>query len=201
MRRLGFTAKHRTCDRCGKTGLSRTIAFQRADRSIVHLGADCAKHAAADTSKRRHVDPFMEHYKPHKSSLSPAMLRELRTAPLGEIDGQKIYAVDAETIRNGPDIDFTTGGNPSRYRYVPPGEVWIENTLSPTDMAPTIVHELVEAKLMRGGMSYDDAHDRANAYEKTLRAQIPDITTSGRWPGTTAQARIWFREWERGPRD
>lgn len=201
MRRIGTSTRHRTCDHCGRKDLASTIAFQRRDGSVTHLGSDCAKAVAAkatDSSKRRHHVPVsMEHYRPHRSTLSAGQLRELRTAPLGEINGLKIYAVDAETIRNRIDIDFTCGGNTARYGYVPPGEIWVESTMSPTDLAPTIVHEIVESTLMeRSGMSYDDAHDAANAYEKTLRAQIPEIVTSGRWPGITAQARIWVREWE-----
>lgn len=82
----------------------------------------------------------------------------------------KIYLVDAEEIRDQIDIDFTQGGNPSRYTYVPNDEIWIEETLSAHDIAATILHEIIECFLMKKDkLSYDNAHDKAAKIEREFR--------------------------------
>lgn len=84
-----------------------------------------------------------------------------------------IYLVDGEKVRDVLDIDFTMGGNEARYSYVPPGEIWIDNAQHILDRTATALHELIERDLMlHHGMSYDTAHDAANARERALRGQL-----------------------------
>lgn len=100
-------------------------------------------------------------------------LRSPRLRLLGRICGLTIYLVDGEKVRDVLDIDFTMGGNEARYSYVPPGEIWIDNAQHILDRTATALHELVERELMlHHGMSYDTAHDAANARERALREQL-----------------------------
>lgn len=56
---------------------------------------------------------------------------------------------------------------------MPPGEIWIDNAQHVLDRTATALHELVERNLMlHHGMSYDAAHDAANARERALRGQL-----------------------------
>lgn len=88
-------------------------------------------------------------------------------------DELKVVLVDGEAIRKNVDVDFTMGGNPSRYAYVPTGELWVEKSLSLADMISTMVHESVEHRLMKNRqMSYNDAHGAANQMDADLRAAI-----------------------------
>ena len=85
-------------------------------------------------------------------------------------DRLRIVPVDGERVRRDVDVDFTMGGNPSRYAYVPQGELWIGDNLSPPAAISTIVHESVEHRLMKHeGLSYDDAHEAANGIDAELR--------------------------------
>lgn len=127
-----------------------------------------------------------ETYVPHGAGpLSRRLLAAIRSGrPLARIAGYKVYAVDGAAVRNLVHVDFTTGGNPGRYTYVPEGEVWVERVLEPADMAASLLHELVEAVLMQeGGLDYDEAHEEASAVESALRARM---TWSPGGPETTA---------------
>lgn len=92
---------------------------------------------------------------------------------LGRVAGLAIYLVDGERVRDAIDIDFTMGGNEARYSYVPPGEIWIDNAAHVLDRTATALHELIERDLMlHHGMSYDTAHDAANARELLFRRDL-----------------------------
>lgn len=82
-----------------------------------------------------------------------------------------VRLVDGETVRQLIDQNFTEGGNPSRYGYVPLGEIWIEQRLTPHDQTATMIHEIVEHLAMSRGATYDEAHDVADAAEAHLRAE------------------------------
>lgn len=89
-----------------------------------------------------------------------------RTGP----DKLKIKTVDGTKVRDNIDTDFTMGGNPSRYSYIPKGEMWVENNLSNKDRVSTVIHEAIEHRLMKNkGMSYEKAHDEANKSDKKVR--------------------------------
>ncbi len=97
-----------------------------------------------------------------------------RTKLLGSIMGLAVYEVSGEWVRNERDIDFTQGGNEAVYpNYVPRGEIWIEDGLSPLDRTATVFHEIYERNMMMGkGWSYDRAHDAASAAERVFRRDL-----------------------------
>lgn len=94
----------------------------------------------------------------------------IRDRQIGEVKGLTVWLVSGRVIRDHVDVDFTTGGNHGRYGYVPEGELWIEATLSPADVAATTVHEASELVLMRLG--YEKAHAEANGWEKKARRKL-----------------------------
>lgn len=117
----------------------------------------------------------LDKWKSHGSDLSDEVLEEIRVSDLGVLYNVKVYAVDGKLLRNHVDIDFTTGANPGRYMFVPDGEIWVEKIMIPSDFAPCVVHEFVEYLLMRdSGLSYDDAHRKANKYEGEMRDGVVD---------------------------
>lgn len=125
-------------------------------------------------------------YKPHDFRLSEEVLSEIRGECLGHVAVEvaekrgNVYVLDyaicpmiGEVVRNHIDIDYTTGGNPGRYRYVPSDELWIEDFFSNAEFAAVFVHEFIETLLMQiEKMNYDDAHDEANRQEKKFRAWL-----------------------------
>lgn len=99
--------------------------------------------------------------------------RGIREKHVGKLAGLHIYTVNGELLRRTVDTDFTMGGNPARYGYVPAGELWIDSYMSPVDQTATLLHEYVEYVLMsEKSLSYDDAHDRATAAEQRLRVKL-----------------------------
>jgi hypothetical protein len=110
----------------------------------------------------------MDHYQAHlKSSLPPQVLSQIQKDYLGIAGGKHVWGVDCEAVLGlRVDMDFTSGGNDGRYKYIPKDELWFDRTYTPSRAAHTLVHEGVEAVLMvKKGLCYNDAHDMANVHE------------------------------------
>jgi hypothetical protein len=84
--------------------------------------------------------------------------------------GLHVVLVDGTHVRDTYDSDFCQGGNGFAYPgFVPKGEIWVDNCIPPGERALVAFHECVEAELMRGGASYDRAHDEAKRQEDAFR--------------------------------
>jgi hypothetical protein len=101
-------------------------------------------------------------------------IRLPRLRLLGRVTDLSIYLVDGQRVRDEIDVDFVNGGNGAVYpRYVPRDEIWIDDAQHPLDRTATALHELIERDLMLNhGMSYDNAHDAANARERVFRKNL-----------------------------
>jgi hypothetical protein len=98
----------------------------------------------------------------------------LKSKIINNFFGNEIWQVDGNIIRDLIDIDFTEGGNPGRYQYIPENQIWIEQSLSPEDTVATIIHELTEEASMFQGKDYSTSHNFASDIEKKIRELIPD---------------------------
>ena len=103
---------------------------------------------------------------PHEPKYETLPSKEL----IREENGLKIYLVDGESVRIDH-IKYVAGGNGYAYDWIPKDEVWIDENQKdkPNDMEGTILHELYEIELMKEGMSYDEAHELADAKESEFR--------------------------------
>jgi len=77
----------------------------------------------------------------------------------------KVWIVDGELVRSLFFIDFTEGGHDKVYGFVPKGEIWIDNDLSPKERKFVLLHEAHERNLMSKGMTYNDAHRSSSSIE------------------------------------
>jgi hypothetical protein len=95
----------------------------------------------------------------------------VRRVLIGTVDELRagIWLVDGRGVRDRFYPEFTLGGHGLRYRFIPRGEIWIDDAVIEEERAEIIAHEVLELRLMRTGMSYPDAHRRASALEKRLR--------------------------------
>lgn len=86
-------------------------------------------------------------------------------------DAVKVYMVDGAHIRDYIAIDFTEGDNDAHNpAFVPAGEIWIDLDVAPNEVRCTILHELVERRLMlTKNMEYSSAHEGANQVEQNAR--------------------------------
>lgn len=97
----------------------------------------------------------------------------IRESELGEVaaefsDGVIARFIDGRMVRDKYDDTFTEGGHDLVYNYVPKSTIIVERNIRP-ELQYILIHEKRERDLMRGGMSYDSAHARANSME--ARAQ------------------------------
>lgn len=95
----------------------------------------------------------------------------VRRERIGTLDDPRaeIWLVDGRGVRDRFYPEFTLGGHGLRYRFIPRGEIWIDDAAIASERAEIIAHEALELSLMRRGMSYPDAHRRASALERRLR--------------------------------
>ena len=93
---------------------------------------------------------------------------------LGEVcpHGRHIMLVDGTHIRNRYDSDFSQGGNGYAYDFIPDDEIWIDEQIDGVEWPFIAFHECEEAELMRAGMSYDKAHERAKHAEDIFRRDL-----------------------------
>jgi hypothetical protein len=108
-----------------------------------------------------------------KSKLKPPRLRLLK-----RVGRLRVYLVDATAVRkmtnkNPGAPDYTMGTGDQVWKNITgPWEIWISDELlvRPMELKSTMLHEMMERRLMlRGGLSYDDAHDKALAREDYFR--------------------------------
>ena len=137
----------------------------------------------------------MDVYEPHEPDVTPEQLSTYRKTLYGTVLGMQVWGVDGLSIRGTKDIDFTSGGNPARYRYVPNGELWVESAFSAPDALGVAVHEGVETVLMIKGLPYGNAHDLANVFEWNLRQAV--LQGGVKSPATHADAMLMAEDWLR----
>jgi hypothetical protein len=95
-------------------------------------------------------------------------------------EGVKVYLINGQYARDNLNTDFTMGGHSKVYpKFIPHGEVWIDNDLDDVDRRATIVHELVEyRKMVKDRLPYLRAHsDYANVAESEARDNPEMIET------------------------
>ncbi|MBX9691871.1 MAG: hypothetical protein K2Z81_05765 [Cyanobacteria bacterium] len=91
-------------------------------------------------------------------------------ARIGRREGQDIWIVDGNKVARDIYPEFVFGGNDMRYCFNPPDEVWIDSRVGVEELETTILHELVERRLMKDeGLTYGQAHDKALELEVPLR--------------------------------
>jgi hypothetical protein len=82
-----------------------------------------------------------------------------------------VWKVNGKFIRDWIFIDFTEGGNSAAYRWMPPNEIWLDDSVwIPDEHEVVLLHEITEYNLMKNkGWTYDQAHDEASANETHAR--------------------------------
>ena len=80
-----------------------------------------------------------------------------------------VYLVDGAYVRANIDVGWIGGGHDLIDTYISKHSIWIEDIFGKDDQLAFLVHELHERDLMETGMSYDKAHEDANAVECLFR--------------------------------
>lgn len=110
----------------------------------------------------------------------PRMVGTIEGFDVMLVDGNKVKLRERKSAKSShlgePDfMDFVEGGNGYEdWELCCKNEVLIDAMLDPVCWGFIAYHELHEARDMKKGMSYEKAHEQANAGEKLLRQREKD---------------------------
>jgi hypothetical protein len=85
-------------------------------------------------------------------------------------NGIEVWLVKGKLVRSLFFAEFSEGGHDKVYPFIPDNEIWIEETLSPTERKFILLHELRERYYMKKfKMDYKQAHKKATKLEEYCR--------------------------------
>jgi hypothetical protein len=87
----------------------------------------------------------------------------------GVIGKFTVWLVDGKFVRERIDAEFTNFGEHYGYRFIPTYEFWIDKEHAPGEEEFFIHHMLLEWRLIRGGMEYDNAFAYGDRSERAER--------------------------------
>jgi hypothetical protein len=99
---------------------------------------------------------------PREELLRRVRLKMIKRYSSGKV---KVWIVDGELVRSLFFLDFTEGGHDKVYKFVPLGEIWIDNDVVAFERKFVLLHEAHERNLMAKGMCYDEAHRDSSRIE------------------------------------
>ena len=126
-----------------------------------------------------------------KAGRTDDLLRMVHKQLLEEFSGSvKVWVVDGELVRDVFFVDFTEGGHDKVYKFVPAGEVWLDDDVNPAERRFILLHELHERALMARGWPYGRAHKDSSRIEfqcrrnprlldAALRAEVKNNASAG----------------------
>ena len=129
-----------------------------------------------------------------KAGRTDDLLRTVHKQLLEEFSGSvKVWVVDGELVRDVFFVDFTEGGHDKVYKFVPAGEVWLDDDVNPAERRFILLHELHERALMARGWPYGRAHKDSSRIEfqcrrnpglldAALRAEVKNNASAGLAP-------------------
>jgi len=136
-------------------GMGYDDALARADR--------------VETKERRKTEYIKKRILPHAKKC--AYIPKIHKKLLKRYSTEKIrtWIVDGEMVRDLFFIDYTEGGHDKVYKFIPPGEVWLDDDLQLKEIRYVLLHEVHERRLMAGGWTYFKAHRSASQIEYFCR--------------------------------
>ncbi len=84
-------------------------------------------------------------------------------------DSIEVWIVDGNVVRRDIFPDFGFSGNDKAYYFIPPREIWLDNSMSCEDVKFSLLTETKERSLMSNGLGYD------SAYELALHAALHEM--------------------------
>lgn len=97
---------------------------------------------------------------------------DVKIKRLAQTPDADIWLVRGKKVRDKLNVWFVEGahGYVGKFsKIIPKNEVWIDDALHKDEYNAVIIHELYERELMKKGMPYEKAHERANLVEIRAR--------------------------------
>lgn len=85
-----------------------------------------------------------------------------------------IWIVDGTYVRAHLDEEFTNFGQHYAFECIPENEFWLDKEAAENERKFFVAHLLVEHRLMKKGVSYDDALEAADSAERAERKKSGD---------------------------
>jgi hypothetical protein len=111
-----------------------------------------------------------------KSSQSVLLIDKVHKKFLNEFgSAARVWVVDGELVRDLFFIDFTEGGHDKVYKFIPDGEIWIDDDVMPEERRFILLHEMHERYLMSQGWNYSKAHRDSSKIEFKCRLHPQEL--------------------------
>lgn len=94
---------------------------------------------------------------------------------IGQRGKIEIWLVDGSLVRRDLDEEFTNFGQHFRFKCIPEYEFWIDKEAVANERRFFIDHLLTEWRLMKAGLSFEEASNAADAEEQTERNKAGDF--------------------------
>lgn len=131
-------------------GMGYDDALARADRAEM---------------KERRKSEHMKGIRPRRKKSEYILKIHKKLLKRYSTDKIRVWIVDGKMVRDLYFIDFTEGGHDKVYKFVPPGEVWLDDDLQLKEIKYVLLHEVHERRLMAQGWPYFKAHRSASHIE------------------------------------
>jgi len=85
----------------------------------------------------------------------------------------RVSWMNGAAVRDWQNLEWTLGGNWQRDKWIPEGEIWLDDaSVVGDDALAVVLHEATEARIMGEGIDYEKAHLLASQIERVFRAQL-----------------------------
>ncbi len=106
---------------------------------------------------------------------TPENAKDIRIKNIGEHDGLSVWLVDGERVRKDIDENFVQYDYHARFRFIPAGEVWIDQETNEDERKYFLENISRERRFMSEGMTLEEAVEKADALEKRERREDPRV--------------------------
>jgi hypothetical protein len=131
---------------------------------------------AAEKAERAKTALFQKGEALLKSGQTAQLINKIHKEFLSEFGSAvKVWVVDGELVREMFYIDFTEGGHDKVYKFVPAGEIWIDDDVMPEERRFILLHEMHERYLMAHGWNYGKAHKDSSRIEFKCRLHPEEL--------------------------
>jgi hypothetical protein len=103
--------------------------------------------------------------------LPPSLSGKPYLKKIEQIESIAVWVVNGQYVRQNLDEEFTNFGQHYRFHFIPANEFWLDQEGAPGEERFFINHLMLEYRLMREGMDYDEAIEKADIAEKAERAK------------------------------
>jgi hypothetical protein len=107
-----------------------------------------------------------------------------------------VWRVDGSYIRTNRDEEFSNFGHHHTFSFIPKNEIWIDEA-DPDEEPFFVEHCLVEYRLMKQGMSADEALQAADKVEAQKRAHSGDVKKMTRGHQLPDPQQVHLRLWKK----